>query len=208
MAKAEISIREASVDDLCTLNYFMELEDMESIWDVENTYVAINSFDEIVGTIRIELDEEHRAYIHPIVVYESWRGIGVGTDLVNYAQEIYGELRLVSRKESLGFYESLGSVSTGWDDIYKPIASECLDCSLIEGCGPRPLRIPANSRGTLSCNACRPQLPMLSGSLLSIRASNAKVLIMQHKDNGWLHQAGYLNQKTDFSGNDARLSRK
>lgn len=134
-----VTIRAAKDGDLTTIVAFAALEGMGEAETPENIFVAENGDGEVVGFIRLVFDGQGVCHVNPVVVYPTWRGLGVGRLLVDFAFEKYGELRLVSRGSSLGFYEKLGFEPIEWEKIHPPIAAECDECELFEECGPRPL---------------------------------------------------------------------
>lgn len=134
-----VTIRQAVEGDLATVEAYAALEGMGPIESVGNVRVAVNDSGEIVGFIRLVLDEQGICHVNPVVVYSTWRGYGVGRVLIDDALEDYGELRLVSRGTSLAFYRALGFEEIGWDAIHPPIAAECDGCELYGECGPTPM---------------------------------------------------------------------
>lgn len=140
MSTALFSIRAAEECDQASINTFAHAEGMDSIAVLEHVFVAVNETDEVVGFIRIAFDEKRVAHVNPVVVYSTWRGFGVGRALTEYVQDLFGELRLVSRGGSKAFYEALGFIPCTWEDIYPPIAQECDGCEMKDECGPTPMR--------------------------------------------------------------------
>ena len=82
------------------------------------------------------------AYVNPIVVYPTWRGYNVGRALMDDAHALAGELRLIARGTSVGFYRKLGFVDMPWEDVDLEAAEEdCDNCPYRESCGPVPMRL-------------------------------------------------------------------
>ena len=76
----------------------------------ERVRVAVNDEDVVVGFCRLQDDVNGIAYVNPIVTYSAWRGYGVGRALIEDARDLAGELRLIARGTSEGFYRKLGFV--------------------------------------------------------------------------------------------------
>ncbi|MBX9034973.1 GNAT family N-acetyltransferase [Gordonibacter massiliensis (ex Traore et al. 2017)] len=135
------TIRDARADDKPVLDAYANAEGMDAIPDIEGVRVAVNGDDEVVGFIRIALDEEDgTAFVNPVITHETWRGYGVGRALMDEALARHGELRLVSRGGSLPFYEALGYERIGWDLIKMELVDDCDHCELRDECGPVPMR--------------------------------------------------------------------
>ena len=79
--------------------------------------------------------------MNPVVVYAPWRGYGVGTELVRDALSREGELRLVARGSSVGFYEKLGFEQVPWEAIDQTVTEDCTHCPMSGECEPRPMKI-------------------------------------------------------------------
>ena len=117
---------------------------MDSIPGPEGVRVAVNGDDAVVGFCRLQDDANGIAYVNPIVTYSAWRGYGVGRALIEDARQIAGELRLISRGTSEGFYRKLGFVEMPWEDVDLEAAEEdCDNCPYRETCGPVPMRLEA-----------------------------------------------------------------
>lgn len=141
MADELFTIRDARADDKSVLDAYANAEGMDAIPDIEGVRVAVNGDDEVVGFIRIALDEEDgTAFVNPVITHETWRGYGVGRALMDEALARHGELRLVSRGGSLAFYEALGYERIGWDLIKMALVDDCDHCELRDECGPVPMR--------------------------------------------------------------------
>ena len=141
MADELFTIRDARADDKSVLDAYANAEGMDAIPDIEGVRVAVNGDDEVVGFIRIALDEEDgTAFVNPVITHETWRGYGVGRALMDEALARHGELRLVSRGGSLAFYEALGYERIGWDLIKMALVDDCDHCELRDECGPVPRR--------------------------------------------------------------------
>ncbi|MGI6216200.1 MAG: GNAT family N-acetyltransferase [Coriobacteriales bacterium] len=104
---------------------------------LEGGTCAVNADDVPVGYIHVE-QTEHGPHVAPVVVFDNWRGHGVGTKLVRHAFREYGPLKLVSNGSSNGFYEKLGFVPVDWDEIESKFQRDCLTCEFYQQCGPKP----------------------------------------------------------------------
>ncbi len=132
------SIRPAEEADAPTLDAYAALEGMPPLGGVEHVYVAVSEeAGDIVGFIRLACDEG-KWHVNPVVTYSTWRGYGVGRGLIEFAENLYGSLRLVARGNSAEFYRKIGFEEASWDCIGETIASECLYCDMSEECGPIP----------------------------------------------------------------------
>ena len=137
------TLRPARDADKALLDSYTYAEGMDNIPDVEGVTVAVNEDDLPVGFIRIVVDGAGVANVYPIVTYSAWRGYGVGRALIEDALERYGELKLVSRGSSRGFYEALGFKECAWDEIEKGFSEDCPACSWRDECDPCPMHIVA-----------------------------------------------------------------
>lgn len=203
MAHELIRIREIREDEVEFANTLLHHEGMSALPSIEHVYVAANDDDEIVGVIRLALDEQNVAHVNPIVIYPSWRGYGVGRELIAFASETYGEIRLVSRGSSLGFYQALGFKDIAWENIHAPIVSECEACEMKEECHPVPMSLiatakeysarPAERKAHLrsrlqevfqactQCGACAPRCEVLQDANHSV-GSLAEVFAAMNED--------------------------
>lgn len=134
------TLRAAREDDKQLLDSYTFAEGMDAIPSVDGVTVAVNADDVPVAFIRIVADSEGVAHIYPIVTYAPWRGYGIGRALVDDAMARFGELRLVSRGSSRGFYETLGFEACDWSLIEKGVSEDCPHCSWRDECGPVPMR--------------------------------------------------------------------
>ena len=106
MTEELFRIRDAREDDQTALDVLCAAEGMDAIPSTERVRVAVNDEDEVVGFIRIAVDEdEGTAFVNPVITHDTWRGYGVGRALMDEALAVFGELRLVSRGQSLAFYD-------------------------------------------------------------------------------------------------------
>ena len=125
------------------IDLYAQAEGMDRIPGVERVRVAVNEEDEVVGFCRLQDDANGIAYVNPIVTYGAWRGYGVGRALIEDARQIAGELRLISRGTSEGFYRKLGFIEMPWSETDQSAASEdCDACPYRAECGPVPMRLP------------------------------------------------------------------
>lgn len=139
MTEELFHIRDAREDDLPFCTSYANAEGMSAIESAKNLRVAVNEDDEVVGFLRLAFSDEGVAHVNPVVTHPTWRGVGVGRALIMDALDRQGELRLVARGSSLGFYRKLGFDDLGWDGIYDKVAAECDECDLFDECAPVPL---------------------------------------------------------------------
>ena len=138
----EIGLRPARESDMAYVNAYAAREGMDAIPSEESVTVAVNEDDVPIGFVRAWVDPQTgQAYVNPIVVYEPWRGFGIGRMLMDDVRERYGGIRLVSRGTSLAFYRALGYTDIGWELIAPEIASDCDGCPMREECAPQPMEI-------------------------------------------------------------------
>ena len=133
------TLRPAREGDWELINYYAYNEGMDNIPSLDNVTIAANGDDECVGFLRLAFSEEGIAHINPVVTYAAWRGFGVGRALVEDACARCGEIRLVARGKSIGFYRTLGFTEIPWEDIAPGVTEECDGCPLIDECGPLPM---------------------------------------------------------------------
>lgn len=127
---------------MALIDAYANAEGMDVIPGPDRVRVAVNGDDAVVGFCRLQDDVNGIAYVNPIVTYAAWRGYGVGRALIEDAREIAGELRLISRGTSEGFYRKLGFVEMGWDEVDLEAASEdCDNCPYRSECGPVPMKL-------------------------------------------------------------------
>lgn len=142
MTAALFTIRNARKDDMPFINAYAAAEGMDVIPGPDRVRVAVNGDDVVVGFCRLQDDVNGIAYVNPIVTYSEWRGYGVGRALIEDARAIAGELRLISRGTSEGFYRKLGFVEMPWSDVDLEAAEEdCDNCPYRAECGPVPMRL-------------------------------------------------------------------
>jgi GNAT superfamily N-acetyltransferase len=134
------TLRPAQAADKALIDAYTYNEGMDNIPDLQGVTVAVNVDDAPVGFIRIVHDSCGVAHINPVVTYAPWRGYGVGRALVEAARAQHGELRLVSRGSSVGFYEALGFEPCAWDLIEPGVSEDCEGCELKTECRPLPMR--------------------------------------------------------------------
>ena len=136
------SIRDAREGDMALIDAYANAEGMDVIPGPDRVRVAVNADDEVVGFCRLQDDVNGIAYVNPIVIYSAWRGYGVGRGLIEDARAIAGELRLISRGTSEGFYRRLGFVEMPWSEVDLEAASEdCDNCPYRDACGPVPMKL-------------------------------------------------------------------
>ena len=124
------------------IDAYANAEGMDVIPGPDRVRVAVNDDDEVVGFCRLQDDVNGIAYVNPIVTYSAWRGYGVGRALIEDARAMAGELRLISRGTSEGFYRKLGFVEMAWSEVDLEAASEdCDNCPYRDACGPVPMKL-------------------------------------------------------------------
>lgn len=133
------TLRAAEAKDKPWLDSYCYAEGMANLDDLKGVTVAVNASDEPVGFIQIAIGNNGVAHVYPIVVHLSWRGYDVGRALIENAHAKFGELRLVSRGSSVGFYEKLGFVLCDWEMIDNEQTEGCADCSTKAECKPLPM---------------------------------------------------------------------
>ena len=135
------AIRDAEERDMPNVQYYAALEGMDELPGTENVRVAVNADDVPVGFCRLQEDANGIFYVNPIVVCATWRGYGVGRALIEDAAARAGELRLIARGQSVGFYEKLGFTAMPWDKVDLEAASEdCENCLAFSECHPVPMQ--------------------------------------------------------------------
>ena len=140
---ALFTIRDARESDMFLIDLYAQAEGMDRIPGPNRVRVAVNDEDEVVAFCRLQDDANGIAYVNPIVTYGAWRGYGVGRALIEDAQAIAGELRLIARGTSVGFYRRLGFEDMPWSMTDQAAASEdCDGCPYRAECGPQPMRLP------------------------------------------------------------------
>ena len=143
MSSELFTIRDAREGDMPLVNSYAAMEGMDMIPSPERVRVAVDGDDLVVGFCRLQDDTDGIAYVNPIVVYNLWRGQGVGRALIEDAHASAGELRLIARGGSVGFYRRLGFVDMSWEIADQAAASEdCDGCPFREQCNPQPMRLP------------------------------------------------------------------
>ena len=136
------TIRDARESDMELIDAYAHAEGMDKIPGPSRVRVAVNDDDVVVGFCRLQDDVNGIAYVNPIVTYAAWRGYGVGKALMEDARVIAGELRLIARGTSEGFYRKLGFVEMPWDEVDLEAASEeCDTCPYRAACGPVPMKL-------------------------------------------------------------------
>lgn len=138
------TIRDARDADMGLVDAYAGEAGMDRIPGPARVRVAVNADDEVVGFCRLQDDVNGIAYVNPIVVYSAWRGYGVGRALIEDARAQAGELRLIARGTSEGFYRRLGFSEMPWEDVDLEAAEEdCDRCPYRAECGPVPMKLEA-----------------------------------------------------------------
>lgn len=136
------SIRNAKSEDMPLINSYASAEGMDVMPGIDRIRVAVDDEDTVVGFCRLQNDRNDIAYVNPIVTYELWRGYGVGRALIKDAVNLAGELRLIARGQSVGFYRKLGFKEMSWSEVDLEAASEdCDNCPYRDSCNPVPMRL-------------------------------------------------------------------
>lgn len=133
------TLRPAHNADAETINAYAYWEGMDDMPSMENITVAESAQGDIVGFLRVARGANDVMHVNPVVVVSTWRGYGVGRALMEDALQRFGELRLVSRGASTGFYEALGYAPLSWECIDKAEVDDCDHCGMREECGPVPM---------------------------------------------------------------------
>lgn len=137
--KKNISIRDYVPNDEGAIEALAAAEDMGHLSGFEETLVATDEENRIVGFCRVRtIDGIH--YVNPVVSSPEVRGDGVGKMLMNAARERFGELRFVARGYAVPFYRHIGCTEIPWKDITPIVAGDCDDCNRAATCNPLPMR--------------------------------------------------------------------
>ena len=140
MSEEELfTLRPAVEKDRLLIDQYTYAEGMDFLPSLESVTVAANADGDCVGFLRLAFSDEGIAHVNPVVTYSAWRGYGVGRALVEDALARCGELRLVARGSSIGFYRELGFSEIGWEDIAPGVTEDCEHCDMREECGPLPM---------------------------------------------------------------------
>lgn len=134
-------LRPAVESDRLFLNAFCYSEGMDNLDSLDGVTVAADMDDDPIGFIQISMGNTGIAHVYPIVVNPEWRGMHVGKTLIDDAYKRHGELRLVSRGSSVGFYRKLGFQECDWSLIDDECTEGCADCPSKAECGPLPMRL-------------------------------------------------------------------
>ena len=140
MNGVNVQLRPARDADMDYVNAYAAWEGMDAIPSPEGVTVAVNEDDVPIGFVRVWVDPQNgQAYVNPIVLYQPWRGFGIGRLLMEGVHERYGSVRLVSRGVSTPFYHALGYADIEWELIAPEIAGDCDGCEMREECTPQPM---------------------------------------------------------------------
>lgn len=134
-------LRPAVESDKPYLDAFCYSEGMADLDSLDDVTVAVDMDDDPIGFIQILAGSNGVAHVYPVVVNPNWRGLGIGKALVDDAHKKHGELRLVSRGTSVGFYKKLGFEECDWSLIDNECTEGCADCPTKESCAPLPMRL-------------------------------------------------------------------
>lgn len=133
------TLRPAIHQDKPLLDAYCLAEGMDSLPSLEEVMVAQNDEGSPVGFIRLVLGANGIWHVNPVVVYEPWRGYGVGRALTAWALQEKGELRLVARGSASAFYEREGFLRCGWDEVDTAVTEDCEGCPYRAECAPQPM---------------------------------------------------------------------
>jgi N-acetylglutamate synthase-like GNAT family acetyltransferase len=93
---------------------------------------------QLVGLARLEW-EGKTAYIRPVVVDDAWQGKGIGRRLIREISKGLPSVNVIARGSACGFYECIGFIPTGWDQIPGRYRQECITCPDLLFCQPVPM---------------------------------------------------------------------
>jgi N-acetylglutamate synthase-like GNAT family acetyltransferase len=99
----------------------------------------------LVGAARLEW-ANHEAYLRPVVVAPGWHGKGIGRALVQEWLQKFPRMLVVARGSVTGFYEGLGFLKVGWEQVYPAFVRECRDCQYNQSCQPVPMAVGMSSQ--------------------------------------------------------------
>lgn len=139
MVDTLFTIRAGREEDRAALDELCLREGMDEVPSIEHVRVAVHSPHQVIGFIRIARDDKGIAFVNPVITHEAWRGFGVGRALMEEALAQYGELRLVARGKSVGFYKALGFKPLAWEGVKMDLVEDCDACELRDECHPQPL---------------------------------------------------------------------
>ena len=136
------SIRAAIEKDMPYIDAYAYYEGMDNIPGIDGVYVAVNADDIPVGFVRVVYSEQYEgvSYINPIVTASTWRGYGVGAALLQKAESLSNEIRLVARGTSKAFYDHMGYSAIPWEQVELTITENCSECTMTDECRPCPMR--------------------------------------------------------------------
>ena len=136
----KVSIRDARVDELTEVNDLFDAQRFPPAPSVQGVRVAESGNAELLGALFVEVAPDGSDNVKTVVVRPESRGLGVGAALMADALSAHPDLRLVSRGESVGFYESIGFKRCGWEDIDPQYRADCDSCEDLPTCHPVPFR--------------------------------------------------------------------
>ena len=127
-------IRQGDEKDRSALHDLLVSCDMEADLPPEE-FIVVDIEGQIVGAARLEW-ENQSAYVRPILVHSSWRGMNIGLTLIRTLTEYQPIIHVVARGSAIGFYNKLGFVSMTWDQVPERYRQECETCPDLETCHP------------------------------------------------------------------------
>jgi N-acetylglutamate synthase-like GNAT family acetyltransferase len=92
----------------------------------------------VIGAARLEWADQE-VYLRPLVVAAGWHGKGIGRALVRELLQKSPRMRVVARGSVTGFYERLGFLKVGWEQVYPAFVGECQGCQYNRSCQPVPM---------------------------------------------------------------------
>lgn len=133
-------VRTACECDLPAINALCEAEGLELVEDLAGVWVA-DAEDGILGFVRMTPGCNGYMHINPIATNPEIRHAGVGRTLISTMLNEYGEVRLIARGESKGFYHKLGAQDIDWSEVDTSAGHDCTGCPIIDECVPTPMTI-------------------------------------------------------------------
>lgn len=146
--RSNLRIRPAVAADLPAIQALMASSDMYGEFEAGDCSVAEGDAG-MLGFIRVELAGDE-AYVRPIVVDLSKRGLGIGSRLVEHVLAEQAKLKVVARGSALSFYRRLGFSEIGWEAISAAFVDECRGCPERAICGPVAMEITQESNPKLT----------------------------------------------------------
>ena len=134
-------IRAANENDITAINVLNESEGLDFVASIENTWVAVDVNDNLLGFIRMIMGNNGVMHINPVSTSKDYRGLGIGRMLVEDVVERFGEVRLIARGDTKGFYRALGAREINWTEVDPLAGHNCEGCAIVSSCAPMPMAI-------------------------------------------------------------------